>query len=89
MKRQLANFKAKGYILLESLFSLLLFTTCGLLLFSTAVYYYRTLKQEEQQIDELRQAYEILYLKVNYQQYSDNQYSYDVQGKKQVIRIED
>lgn len=88
MKRKLSHFNQPAYIFMESLFSLFLFASCALLLWSSAVSYIQELKREEQYLENMRVAYEQLYVQVYHQQYKKADFQYEDQGKTQVITIE-
>lgn len=88
MKRKLSRFNQPAYIFMESLFSLFLFASCALLLWSSAVSYIQELKREEQYLENMRVAYEQLYMQVYHQQYQEADFQYEDQGKTQVIAIE-
>ncbi|HJD14564.1 MAG TPA: hypothetical protein IAA34_00490 [Candidatus Enterococcus stercoripullorum] len=88
MKRKLSRFNQPAYIFIESLFSLFLFASCALLLWGSAVAYIQELKREEQSIENIRTAYEQLYVQVYHQQYPKVDFQYEDQGKMQVIAIE-
>lgn len=88
MKRKLSRFNQPAYIFIESLFSLFLFASCALLLWGSAVAYIQELKIEEQSLENIRTAYEQLYVQVYHQQYPKVDFQYEDQGKMQVIAIE-
>lgn len=88
MKSKLSRFNQPAYIFIESLFSLFLFASCALLLWGSAVSYIQELKREEQSLENMRAAYEQLYVQVYHQQYQKSEFQYVNQGKTQVIAIE-